>query len=125
MWRIATRAEKDSLPVPERFAACKSGAVIRKLSRLTGLLVRHATPSDRRWHDRLFGRNLLFNGDRYALMLDAGLLNHPIRITGGDQGQTPGIARPGPRRSRTFPYRAPGTREPPLTAARCQRHHGR
>ncbi|MCW0200047.1 AraC family transcriptional regulator [Sphingopyxis sp.] len=65
---------------------------------------RHAPPSDRMWHDRLFGRNLLFNGDRNALMLDAGLLKHPIRITGGDQGQTPGIARPGPALADLVPF---------------------
>jgi hypothetical protein len=41
MWRIAARGEKDSLPVPERFAARKIGAVIHKSNQLTGLSVQY------------------------------------------------------------------------------------
>lgn len=64
--------------------------------RPTYMAFRHSPPSDRRWHDRLFGQKLLFNADRNALMLDAALLAQPVRAGDVNPGHASSIARPGP-----------------------------
>lgn len=40
---------------------------------------RHGPPTDRKWHDHLLGRGLIFNADRNALFLEKQTLAYPTR----------------------------------------------